>query len=89
MFRNQEKRNRSKRHDTWAPLSVRLYIIWPTLLAPLTVIGVIEILYQCSQQYHGMAEVSSYGNAATALSRIVPTLVMFTMATMINALDLP
>ncbi|KAL2678555.1 hypothetical protein Neosp_009303 [[Neocosmospora] mangrovei] len=82
-----QPKTKSKKHR-WLPLAVRLPVIGITFTAPFVLIGIIEFLYRFLRDKDHLLVVGAKDSVASSyIIRLVSTLVVFGLATMINNLD--
>ncbi|RSL86408.1 hypothetical protein CEP52_015814 [Fusarium oligoseptatum] len=84
---SQPPKAKPKKHR-WLPLAVRLPIIGITFTAPFALIGILELLYRLLRDQDHLLVVGAKDSVASSyIIRLVSTLVVFGLATMINNLD--
>ncbi|RBR10785.1 uncharacterized protein FIESC28_09316 [Fusarium coffeatum] len=84
----QFKTTTRKESRPWAPLAVRLPVILATFTAPIICIAVLEVLHRILRKENHLLVVGTKDSAFLSYTiRLVSTLVVFIVATMINNLD--
>ncbi|KAJ4136562.1 hypothetical protein NW768_004179 [Fusarium equiseti] len=85
----QELRTKERKEDRpWVPLAVRLPVILATFTAPLICIAVLELLHHILRKEKHLLVVGTQDSVFLSyMIRLVSTLVVFSVATMINNLD--
>ncbi|OAG44732.1 hypothetical protein AYO21_01222 [Fonsecaea monophora] len=72
----------------WSPLTLKLPVVIISLVLPLIALGALEVIQQISDKHHGFVAVQgSSSMSITIYTRFLPALLMFLVATMVNALD--
>jgi Protein of unknown function (DUF3433) len=73
--------------EWWRPLPIRKSLITVTVLSPLAVVAVLEILQRRSNSHSGICSVVAYGNITNGLIHFIPAFVLILIAALYDSLS--